>query len=73
MVDSKKPDNKWNVTLFVYSAHTMSKEELNNYGMFKKSIYANYDIICLVIYVSISLDKFISVDHQQQSSMEKLI
>lgn len=34
MVDGKKPDSKWNVTLFVYSSHAMSNEDLNNYGKF---------------------------------------
>lgn len=34
MVDGKKTGNKWNVTLYVYSATTMDKEELSNYGKF---------------------------------------
>ncbi|KAJ8935645.1 hypothetical protein NQ318_010553 [Aromia moschata] len=29
MVDSKKPENKWNVTFYDYAATSMSKEELN--------------------------------------------
>lgn len=38
MVDGKKPDTKWNVTLFAYSSNTMSNEELNNYGKLKTKV-----------------------------------
>lgn len=32
MVNGKNPENKWNITFYVYAAADMSKEEMNNYG-----------------------------------------
>jgi hypothetical protein len=32
MIDSHNSMRKWNVTYYDYTAQTMSKEEMNNYG-----------------------------------------
>lgn len=50
MVDSTRPERKWNVTFFDYTARTMSKDELNNFE--------------LVIFASSSTGKVIALNRR---------
>ncbi|KAL3272858.1 hypothetical protein HHI36_014319 [Cryptolaemus montrouzieri] len=51
MVDSQKPEKKWNVTFFDYTARPMGKEDLNNFE--------------LVLFASSSTGKTIALDRRR--------